>query len=217
MFMAGLKLLGNAPVVTAYSAIRAVLGLGLMLRDCKRVIEYEEDEALPGTPSYLANSFLDLECMTKVDAARADLKCTIVGLIENATRSTLYGDEEDEDREEEKDGEDKEKDGEDEDEEKDGKDEEDGEEGDKKEGASDKVGDQESSHGDERQDAEGDGDIQMQEVQKYDRRKAEGEQKGKKRTRAQSSPRQAKKARIEDEPTRRSTRTRQPSKKVMQR
>jgi hypothetical protein len=67
-------------------------------------------------------------------------------------------------------------------------------------GLSDKVGDQESSQGDELQHAEGDMDIQMQEMQKNDRQKPEVEQKGKKRTRAQLSLRQTKKARIEDEP-----------------
>lgn len=215
--MGCLKMLGNAPVVTADSAILAVLGIGLMLRDCKRVIEYEEDEALPDTPSYLANSFMDLNCMIKLEGHRANLLCTIVGLIEVAMEANIDEDEEvKEDKEEDGEDKDEEQDGEDKEEEEDG---EDKEEGDKKEGVSDKVGDQESSRGDELQDAEGNVDIQMQEVQKNDRRKPEAEPKGKKRTRAQVSSRQAKKARIEaeEEPMRRSTRTRQPSKKVMQR
>ncbi|KAG2345454.1 hypothetical protein BDR05DRAFT_946554 [Suillus weaverae] len=226
MLMGCLKMLCDAPVVTTYSAILAVLGIRLVLRDCKCVIKYEEDEALPDTPSYLANSFMDLDCMIKLEGHHSHLLCTIVCLIEVAMQANFKKNGEDNDNEE--DG--KDKDDKDDKEDVEGKedvkdkadkedeeDEEDEEEGDKKEGVSDKVGNQESSQGDELQDAERNVDIQMQEVQKNDRWKPEAEPKGKKRTRAQVSSRQAKKARIEEEPICRSTRTRQPSKKVMQR
>ncbi|KAG1793636.1 uncharacterized protein HD556DRAFT_1443424 [Suillus plorans] len=197
-------------MVTAYSAILAVLGLGLILRDCKCVIKYEEDEALPDTPSYLANSFLDLDCMIKLDGAHADLKCTIISLIEAAMQASFDNNAEDEEVKNvvEKDSEDKE----------DGDNKKDGENKEDKENEKDKKeGDKKEGSGDELQDAEGDVDIQMQEVQKNDSCKSEAEQKEKKRTRAQLSSRQAKKMRIEEEPMCRLTRTRQPSKKVMQR
>ncbi|KAG1747473.1 hypothetical protein EDB19DRAFT_1826196 [Suillus lakei] len=43
------------------SAMKVSLGLGMLLRECKRVIEYEEDEATPNTPSYLGTSILSIK------------------------------------------------------------------------------------------------------------------------------------------------------------
>ncbi|KAG1870310.1 hypothetical protein F4604DRAFT_1926547 [Suillus subluteus] len=42
------------------SAMRVSLGLGLLLRECKRAIEYEADEATSDTPPYISSSKLDI-------------------------------------------------------------------------------------------------------------------------------------------------------------
>ncbi|KAG2050551.1 hypothetical protein BDR06DRAFT_1064676 [Suillus hirtellus] len=173
MVMASLELLTKAPIRSSDSAALVVLGLGLILRDCKRVIEYEEDEALPGTPSYLASSIMDLQCMIKVDRAISDAASSIVGLIELAMKATsgnLYdsnqgemeevgGEDKDQDQEEEED--------EDEDEE---------EEEDKDEDKEEKEKDQDQD--DEQEEVTGDLDVQMQEVEKDNEG---GKSKGKKR------------------------------------
>ncbi|KAG0702161.1 hypothetical protein DFH29DRAFT_875337 [Suillus ampliporus] len=86
-----LMMLINAPMVTTYSAGLVILGLGLLLRDCKCIMEYEEDEALHDTPSYLASSFCDITCMVKVDRAVCDVKSRIMGLIEVASKAALGG------------------------------------------------------------------------------------------------------------------------------
>ncbi|KAG2125352.1 uncharacterized protein EDB93DRAFT_1110245 [Suillus bovinus] len=179
-------------------------------------LEYEEDEAPPGTPIYLASSIMDLQCMIKVDNAIRHTLCAIVGLIELAMKATSgdfdEGDQEemkgvdgenvdkDEDKEEDKDeDEDKDKD---EDEEEDEEEDEDMEE--------DKDQDEE----DEQEEVTGDLDVQMQEVEKDNEQEQEaGKSKGKKRVRNQTSSVKTKKARIEDEPIRQSTRSRQPSRK----
>lgn len=168
--ISSLDMLKEAPIQSAYSAALVVLGLGLLLRDCKRVMEYEEDEAHPDTPSYLAISVLDLQSILKVDGAISHVAGTVVGLIELTMRASLSngGNQEEEMKEanDEKDQEDE--------------------------------------------------DVQMQEVEKDNEQKQEGrKQNGKKRTRFQTSPVETKKARTEYEPTRRSTRTRQPSKRHM--
>ncbi|OJA11534.1 hypothetical protein AZE42_13920, partial [Rhizopogon vesiculosus] len=45
-----LATLQNAVITDAASAMPVILGLGLLFRDIKRVLEYEEDEAGPDTP-----------------------------------------------------------------------------------------------------------------------------------------------------------------------
>ncbi|KAG1830728.1 hypothetical protein DFJ58DRAFT_848381 [Suillus subalutaceus] len=170
-----LDLLTEAPIQSAYSAALVVLGLGLLLRDCKRVMEYEEDEAHPDAPYYLPISVLDLQIILKVDSAISHVTGTVVGLIELAMRAGLP---DNSDQEEEMQGANGEKDQE-----------------------------------DEQEVVMGDVNVQMQEVEKD--HEQEGKQKGKKRTRSQTSQVKTKKARTEDEPMRRSTRTRQPSKKNM--
>jgi hypothetical protein len=64
-----LDMLTEAPSQSAYSAALVVLGLGLLLRDSKCVMEYEEEEADPDTPSYLSGSVLDLQFILKIDSA----------------------------------------------------------------------------------------------------------------------------------------------------
>ncbi|KAG2158722.1 uncharacterized protein EDB93DRAFT_1245954 [Suillus bovinus] len=48
------------------SAMRVTLGLGLLLRECKRAIEYEEDEVAFETPAYISSSFLDIKILDLV-------------------------------------------------------------------------------------------------------------------------------------------------------
>ncbi|KAG2137106.1 uncharacterized protein EDB93DRAFT_1253722 [Suillus bovinus] len=183
MVMASLEVLTQAPIRSSSSGALVVLGLGLILRDCKRVIEYEEDEAPPGTPIYLASSIMDLQCMIKVDNAIRHTLCAIVGLIELAMKATSgdfdEGDQEemkgvdgenvdkDEDKEEDKDeDEDKDKDedeeedkdkDEDEEEDKDKDDEEDEDEEEDEDMEEDKDQDEE----DEQEEVTGDLDVQM--------------------------------------------------------
>ncbi|KAG1819994.1 hypothetical protein EV424DRAFT_1347324 [Suillus variegatus] len=171
MVMASLELLTNASIRSSHSAALVVLGLGLILRDCKRVIEYEEEEALPGTPSYLASLIMDLQCMIKVDSAISHTASSIVGLIELAMKATS-GNFNDSNQGEMGgvDGKDKDQE-EDEDEEED-KDEDEEEDKDKEEKEKEKDQD------DEQEEVTGDSDVQMQEVEKDDK---VGKSKGKKR------------------------------------
>ena len=69
-----------------------VLGLGLLLRDFKRVLEYEEDEASPdSTPSYIPGSMMNLEFSITVNAAIQEVFQQITGLIDRARQAHLIG------------------------------------------------------------------------------------------------------------------------------
>ncbi|KAG1837483.1 hypothetical protein F4604DRAFT_1692201 [Suillus subluteus] len=82
----------RGPIQSAYSAVLVVLGLGLLLRDCKRIMEYEEDEAHPDAPYYLPISVLDLQIILKVNSTISHVAGTVVGLIELAMRAGLPND-----------------------------------------------------------------------------------------------------------------------------
>ncbi|KAG2046526.1 hypothetical protein BDR06DRAFT_977442 [Suillus hirtellus] len=195
MVMASLELLMKAPIRSSDSAALVVLGLGLILRDCKRVIEYEEDEALPGTPSYLASSIMDLQYMIKVDRAISDAASSIVGLIELAMKVTsdnLYDSNQGEIRGVSSEDKDKK------------------EEEDKDKEEKEKEKEKEKDQDDEQKEVTEDLDVQMQEVKKDDEA---AKSKKKKRVRNQTSSVKTKKARFEEEPIHRSTRSRQPSRK----
>ncbi|KAG2745130.1 hypothetical protein P692DRAFT_20742858 [Suillus brevipes Sb2] len=56
-----LEMVVSAKISGVVSAMKVGLGLGMLLRECKRVIEYEEDEATPNTPSYLGTSILSIK------------------------------------------------------------------------------------------------------------------------------------------------------------
>ncbi|KAG1863116.1 hypothetical protein F4604DRAFT_1683705 [Suillus subluteus] len=56
-----LEIVVSAKISGLVSAMGVSLGLGMLLRECKRVIEYEEDEATPNTPSYLGTSILSIK------------------------------------------------------------------------------------------------------------------------------------------------------------
>ncbi|KAG1850129.1 hypothetical protein F4604DRAFT_1687212 [Suillus subluteus] len=93
-----LDLLTEAPIQSAYSAAIVVLGLRLLLRDCKHVMEYEEDEAHPDALYYLPISVLDLQIILKVDSAISHVAGTVVGLIELAMRAGLPDDSDQEEK-----------------------------------------------------------------------------------------------------------------------
>ncbi|KAG2062909.1 hypothetical protein BDR04DRAFT_1164491 [Suillus decipiens] len=189
MVMASLELMKKAPIQSAYSAALVVLGLGMILRDCKHVIEYEEDEAPPGTPSCLASSNLDLQCIIMVDDAISHMACQVVGLIKVAMKAAS-GHSDDGDQEEKMEGAD---------------------------GEEDKTNKREKSveqdQEGEQELVRGDMDVQMEVGNAHDEEQEESTEKGKKRMKSQTSARKSKKARSEDEPIQQSTRTRQPSMK----
>ncbi|KAG1740266.1 hypothetical protein EDB19DRAFT_1828489 [Suillus lakei] len=56
-----LEIVLPAKISGLVSAMKVSLGCGMLLRECKRVIEYEEDEATPNTPSYLGTSILSIK------------------------------------------------------------------------------------------------------------------------------------------------------------
>ncbi|KAG1883236.1 hypothetical protein F4604DRAFT_1677596 [Suillus subluteus] len=199
MVKASLKLLTKAPIRSSYSATLVVLGLGLILRDCKHVIEYEEDEALPGTPFYLASSIMDLQCMLQVDSIVSYTASEVVGLIEIAMNaSSRHFDDSDQGEMEGVDGEDKDKDEnkhEDEDKDKDEdkeNEDKDGDENEDKDRDEDKkenmnedekeMEEKDQDQEDEQEEVTEDLDVQMQEVEKDSEQEQEaGNPKGKKR------------------------------------
>lgn len=77
-----LATLQNAVITDAASAMPVILGLGLLLRDIKCVLEYEEDEAGPDTPSYIADSQMDLVFSLAVDAAILEVFQQVTSLID---------------------------------------------------------------------------------------------------------------------------------------
>jgi hypothetical protein len=77
-----LATLQNAVITDAASAMPVILGLGLLFRDIKRVLEYEEDEAGPDTPSYIADSRMDLIFSLAVDAAAQEVFQQVTGLLD---------------------------------------------------------------------------------------------------------------------------------------
>ncbi|KAG2738486.1 hypothetical protein P692DRAFT_20747166 [Suillus brevipes Sb2] len=64
-----LETVASAKITTMSSGMRVTLGLGLLLRECKRSIEHEEDDAPQNTPSYIGNSVLDINILTLVENA----------------------------------------------------------------------------------------------------------------------------------------------------
>lgn len=64
-----LETVASAKITTMSSGMRVTLSLGLLLRECKRAIEYEEDDAPQNTPSYIGNSVLGINILTLVENA----------------------------------------------------------------------------------------------------------------------------------------------------
>ncbi|KAG1883111.1 hypothetical protein F4604DRAFT_1678020 [Suillus subluteus] len=78
------------------SAMPVVLGVGLLYRESKRVIEYEEDEADSNTPSYLPHSAIDLQFLVALDNAVREVLFSVIGHIERLTKEGLTDEDEDE-------------------------------------------------------------------------------------------------------------------------
>ncbi|KAG1721765.1 hypothetical protein EDD22DRAFT_854317 [Suillus occidentalis] len=87
--MASLKMLETSPISGAPSVMPVVLGLGLLHRESKRVMEYEEDEAHPNTPFYLPGSAFDLQFLVALDGAVKTVFCKVVENIERLTAEEL--------------------------------------------------------------------------------------------------------------------------------
>ncbi|KAG1818403.1 hypothetical protein EV424DRAFT_1347668 [Suillus variegatus] len=99
MLEASLKKLRTANISNATSAISVVLGLGMLFRECKRVIEYEEDEAPLDTSAYLANFVFDLSFLHLLEGVVSDVLSSVVGIIELQMRDRYLQNEEDENTE----------------------------------------------------------------------------------------------------------------------
>ncbi|KAG2090189.1 uncharacterized protein F5147DRAFT_780365 [Suillus discolor] len=92
--MASLNKLQTCPISGPPSAMPVVLGIGLLYRESKRVIEYEEDEADPNTPFYLPHSAIDLQFLATLDDAVREVLCSVVGHIERLTKEGLSDEDE---------------------------------------------------------------------------------------------------------------------------
>ncbi|KAG1747838.1 uncharacterized protein EDB91DRAFT_1079544 [Suillus paluster] len=92
--------LRTSPILGAASAMPVILGIGLLYRESKRVIEFEEDEADPNTPFYLPGSAFDLQFLVSLDHVVQEVLCTVVEHIEKLTKEALGKDNNMEDEDE---------------------------------------------------------------------------------------------------------------------
>ncbi|KAG0691937.1 hypothetical protein DFH29DRAFT_883403, partial [Suillus ampliporus] len=92
--VASLNMLQTCPISGSPSVMPVVLVIGLLYRESKRVIEYEEDEADPNTPSYLPHSIFDLQFLVALDNAVREVLFPIVGHIERLMKEGLDNEEE---------------------------------------------------------------------------------------------------------------------------
>ncbi|KAG2089641.1 hypothetical protein BD769DRAFT_1679873 [Suillus cothurnatus] len=60
------EIVQSAKISGLASAMKVSLGLGMLLRECKRVVEYEADDATPNTPSYLGTSILGIKTLNLI-------------------------------------------------------------------------------------------------------------------------------------------------------
>ncbi|KAG2148209.1 uncharacterized protein EDB93DRAFT_1103863 [Suillus bovinus] len=96
MLEASLNKLRKANISNSSSAISVVLGLGMLFRECKHAIEYEEDEASLDTPIYLANSIFDFSVLHLLEEVVPDVLCSVVAIIELDMRNRYMEQEEQE-------------------------------------------------------------------------------------------------------------------------
>jgi len=61
--------------------MRVTLGLGLLLRECKRAIEYEVDEPPQNAPTYIGTSTLGIEILALVEEAVDTVRGRILRLV----------------------------------------------------------------------------------------------------------------------------------------
>ncbi|KAG2072048.1 hypothetical protein BDR04DRAFT_1117272 [Suillus decipiens] len=93
--LASLNKLQTYPISGLPSAMPVVLGIGLLYRESKHVIEYEEDEAGPNTPFYLPHSVIDLQFLVSLDNAVQEVLLAVVEHIERLTKEGLGDEDED--------------------------------------------------------------------------------------------------------------------------
>ncbi|KAG2069419.1 hypothetical protein BDR04DRAFT_1156621 [Suillus decipiens] len=84
-FNANFNKLQTSIISGTLSVMPVILKLGLLYRESKRVIEFEEDEADPNTPSYLPNSAFNLQFLVALNCAVADVLSVVVEHIERLT------------------------------------------------------------------------------------------------------------------------------------
>ncbi|KAG2033977.1 hypothetical protein BDR03DRAFT_984673 [Suillus americanus] len=75
---ASLNNLRKANISNSTQAVSAVLGLGMLFRECGCAIEYEEDEASLDTPAYLANSVFNISVLDLLGHAVADVLGSVI-------------------------------------------------------------------------------------------------------------------------------------------
>ncbi|KAG0692864.1 hypothetical protein DFH29DRAFT_1008017 [Suillus ampliporus] len=92
--VASLNTLQTCPISGSPSVMPVVLGIGLLYRESKWVIEYEEDEADPNMPSYLPHSIFDLQFLVALDNAVWEVLFSVVGHIERLMKEGLDNEEE---------------------------------------------------------------------------------------------------------------------------
>ncbi|KAG2126563.1 uncharacterized protein EDB93DRAFT_1257511, partial [Suillus bovinus] len=94
---ASLNKLITSPITGAPSAMPVVLGIGLLYRESKRVMKFEEDEAKSNTPAYLPGSVFDLQFLVALDDAVREVLANIIEHIERLTKNALSEDDDVED------------------------------------------------------------------------------------------------------------------------
>ncbi|KAG2150755.1 uncharacterized protein EDB93DRAFT_1103449 [Suillus bovinus] len=94
---ASLNKLITSLITGAPSAMPVVLGIGLLYRESKRVMKFEEDEANSNTPAYLPGSVFDLQFLVALDDAVREVLANIIEHIERLTKDALSEDDDVED------------------------------------------------------------------------------------------------------------------------
>ncbi|KAG2068005.1 hypothetical protein BDR04DRAFT_1120050 [Suillus decipiens] len=92
--VASLNKLQTCPISGLPSAMPVVLGIGLLYRESKHIIEYDEDEAGPNTPFYLPHSVIDLQFLVSLDNAVWEVLLAVVEHIERLTKEGLSDEDE---------------------------------------------------------------------------------------------------------------------------
>ncbi|KAG1726473.1 hypothetical protein EDB19DRAFT_1914608 [Suillus lakei] len=71
----------SAKITSLASGMRVTLGLGLLLRECKRAIEYEADEPPQNAPTYIGTSTLGIKILVLVEEAVDTVRGGILRLV----------------------------------------------------------------------------------------------------------------------------------------
>jgi hypothetical protein len=76
-----LEMATSSKITSLASGMRVTLGLGLLLRECKRAIEYEVDEPPQNAPTYIGTSTLGIEILALVEEAVDTVRGRILWLV----------------------------------------------------------------------------------------------------------------------------------------